>query len=71
MEDVLAVYSRTYSADYPVVCMDEKPLQLLSDARKSIPISKGNPVRYDSEYVIRIPNKLKTRICVKIVNHGF
>ncbi|MDD4700452.1 MAG: IS630 family transposase [Oscillospiraceae bacterium] len=51
MEDVLAVYSRPYNVDYPVVCMDEKPLQLLSDARKSIPVSKGNPVRYDSEYV--------------------
>ena len=51
MEDVLAVYSRPYDANHPVVCMDEKPLQLLADARKRIPASKGNPVRYDSEYV--------------------
>jgi hypothetical protein len=51
MEDVLAVYNRTYNADYPVICMDEKPLQLLADARKSISASNGNPVRYDSEYV--------------------
>lgn len=51
MEDVLAVYSRPYNAAYPVVCMDEKPLQLLADARKRIPASKGKPERYDSEYV--------------------
>jgi len=25
MEDVLAVYSRSYDAEYPVVCMDENP----------------------------------------------
>lgn len=34
MEDVLEVYSRPYDERYPVVCMDEKPLQLLADARK-------------------------------------
>ena len=51
MEDVLEVYSRPYSAAYPVVCMDEKPLQLLADARKKIPLVKGKPERYDSEYV--------------------
>ena len=28
MEDVLTVYSRPYDEDYPVVCMDEKPIQL-------------------------------------------
>jgi hypothetical protein len=51
MEDVLEVYSRPYNAAYPVVCMDEKPLQLLADARKRIPASKGKSERYDSEYV--------------------
>ena len=51
MEDVLEVYSRAYTAAYPVVCMDEKPLQLLADARKRIPASEGKVERYDSEYV--------------------
>ena len=51
MEDVLEVYSRPYNASYPVVCMDEKPLQLLADARKRISLTKGKPERYDSEYV--------------------
>ena len=29
MEDVLAVYARPYNAKMPVVCMDEKPYQLV------------------------------------------
>ena len=33
MEDVLEVYSRPYDKAYPVLCMDEKPLQLLAEAR--------------------------------------
>ncbi|MCC9712172.1 transposase [Streptomyces sp. MNU76] len=33
MEDVLAVYARPYDPARPVVCMDEKPYQLLGDAR--------------------------------------
>jgi len=35
MEDVLAVYARGYDPARPVVCMDEKPYQLLEDARDS------------------------------------
>ena len=31
MEDVLGVYSRPYDPEYPVVCMDEKPYQLLDE----------------------------------------
>jgi hypothetical protein len=30
MEDVLAVYARPYDPSRPVVCMDEKPYQLLT-----------------------------------------
>lgn len=29
MEDVLAVYSRAYDERFPVVCMDEKPVQFI------------------------------------------
>ena len=50
MEDVLEVYSRPYDSDYPVVCMDEKPLQLLAEVRKGY--RKGNGTRIqDSEYI--------------------
>jgi hypothetical protein len=27
MEDVLSVYARPYDENYPVICMDEKPVQ--------------------------------------------
>lgn len=30
MEDVLEVYSRPYDEKCPVICMDEKPFQLLT-----------------------------------------
>lgn len=51
MEDVLSVYSRPYDETYPVVCMDEKPVQFFDEARKSF-MSKKSGVRYeDNEYI--------------------
>jgi hypothetical protein len=51
MEDVLSVYERPYEEQIPVVCMDEKPFQLLDDQYKMIPMSKTNSVeKYDCEY---------------------
>ena len=52
MEDVLEVYSRPYDPKRPVVCMDEKPFQLLDEEREPIPMSEDNHVeKYDSEYI--------------------
>jgi len=51
MEDVLAVYARGYDPARPVVCMDEKPYQLLEDARDPLPAQPGRDRREDSEYV--------------------
>jgi hypothetical protein len=51
MEDVLAVYARLYDRAAPVVCMDEKPYQLLDHARTPIPATPGNDLKVDSEYV--------------------
>lgn len=51
MEDVLDVYRRPYDKNFPVVCMDEKPLQLLADARRKIKLKPGKPERFDNEYV--------------------
>jgi len=51
MEDVLAVYARQYNEDYPVVCMDEKPFQLLDERYMPIPMGKTNhKLKYDCEY---------------------
>jgi len=51
MEDVLDVYQQPYDADCPVVCMDEKPFQLLGEAREPIPMKPAKPKRQDNEYI--------------------
>ena len=48
MEDVLDVYEMPYD---PVVCMDEKPYQLLGEARESWAMRPGDNKKVDSEYV--------------------
>ena len=51
MEDVLSVYMRPYDPDYPVVCMDEQPFQLLDEYLEPIPMSETNHIeKYDCEY---------------------
>jgi hypothetical protein len=51
MEDVLEVYQRPYDPAFPVVCMDEKPYQLLGESRPSIPMKIGSVKREDGEYI--------------------
>lgn len=51
MEDVLDVYSRPYDAKHPVICMDEKPYQLLGEVRDPLPMRPGSDLKLDSEYV--------------------
>ncbi len=52
MEDILEVYSRPYDEKRPVVCMDEKPFQLLDEMFLPIPMSENNHTKkYDCEYV--------------------
>ena len=51
MEDVLEVYHRPHNPAAPVVCMDEKPYQLLGHVRDPIPAGPGHDLKQDSEYV--------------------
>jgi hypothetical protein len=51
MEDVLDVYQREYDENCPVICMDEKPYQLLDENREPIPMKVGNVKLEDSEYI--------------------
>jgi probable transposase len=51
MEDVLSVYSTTYDEHYPVVCMDEKPVQLFANARQSLHSKDGRIEYEDNEYI--------------------
>ncbi len=51
MEDVLAVYARPYNKNMPVVCMDEKPFQLLGEPSEPISMGPENHIeKYDCEY---------------------
>lgn len=51
MEDILDVYELSYDPVRPVVCMDEKPYQLLDHARDSLPMRPGDNQKIDSEYI--------------------
>ncbi len=51
MENVLDVYKRPYDVDYPVVCMDESPKQLIEETRLSVPMRPGQEARVDYEYI--------------------
>lgn len=50
MENVLEVYKRAYDPKHPVVCMDEKPKQLVKETRRPIACGKGRPECFDYEY---------------------
>ena len=51
MEDILDIYEKPYDPAVPVVCMDEKPYQLLGEAREPLPMRPGDTQKVDSEYV--------------------
>jgi hypothetical protein len=51
MEDILAVYARPYDKNRPVVCMDEKPFQLLSHTANPLPMEPGKPWRVNYDYI--------------------
>ena len=51
MEQVLAVYHRPYDARFPVVNMDEQPVQLISESRTPLSMRPGDTKKIDYEYV--------------------
>ena len=50
MEEVLDTYVQPYDPKFPVLCMDEQPIQLLNETRVPIPATKEHPRRVDYEY---------------------
>lgn len=50
MEDILDLYCLPYDKNCPVICMDEKPYQLLGECREPLPMKPGKPKRIDNEY---------------------
>lgn len=51
MEQVLDVYKRPYNKQYPVVCMDESPKQMIGETRIGESMESGKEMREDYEYV--------------------
>ena len=51
MERVLDVYKKPYDKDFPVVCMDESPKQLIEESKPRIPAKPGQPAKVDYEYI--------------------
>lgn len=63
MEDILTIYQKEYNPSLPVVCMDEKPVQLLGEIRERISAKpmetdpetdiqrSGSVQKIDSEYI--------------------
>src|SRR4029077_5670571 len=58
MEDVLVLYAEEPDPQYPVVCFDESPTQLIGEVREPIPAAPGRPERYDCEYRRQCPAHL-------------
>lgn len=50
MEEVLDVYQQPYNAAYPVIAMDEQPVQLVKETRSPIAATQSHPRRVDYEY---------------------
>lgn len=45
------LYQQPIDEEYPVICMDEKPYQMLDEVRDPIPMKPGKPARQDNEYM--------------------
>jgi len=50
MEEVLETYAQPYDGRFPVMCMDEQPVQLLKETRVPVAATKRHPRRVDYEY---------------------
>lgn len=50
MEDVLGLYARGHNPRRPLICFDEKMVQLIAETRCPLPMDPGRPAQYDYEY---------------------
>ena len=61
MEEILDLYEELYDPKHPVLCMDERPCQLIGDVLVPIPMKSGRAMKHDYEY------ERKGTCCVFIV----
>lgn len=50
MEEVLDIYEQPYDETIPLVCFDEKPVQLVAEVNAPLPPVPGHPEKQDYEY---------------------
>jgi hypothetical protein len=50
MEHLLELYAHPYEKAHPLVCFDEKSVELHADVRKPFAMQVGKPKRVDYEY---------------------
>ncbi len=50
MEKVLDYYEKPYDPNYPVICFDERPCQLIDDILQPMPVAEGKVKREDYHY---------------------
>ena len=50
MEHILTLYQRPYNPRRPLICFDEKSVQLLAHTREPVGLQSGKPNRQDYEY---------------------
>lgn len=50
MEHILDLYAQPYQTARPLVCFDEKSVELHADVRAPLPLQVGQPKRVDYEY---------------------
>lgn len=50
MEDVLHLYNLPLDEKRPLICFDERPVQLLGEVATPLPMKAGKPARFDYEY---------------------
>jgi hypothetical protein len=50
MEEILDLYAEPHDRQFPVVCFDESPYQLVSEVRQPLSVRPGQPARYGYEY---------------------
>jgi hypothetical protein len=51
MYALLDLYARPVNRTEPVICIDEKSLQLIAHSRKPLPMASSRPAKQDYEYV--------------------
>ncbi|HMD12992.1 MAG TPA: IS630 family transposase [Bacteroidota bacterium] len=70
MENILDLYEKPYDSEEPVICIDEKSVQLREDIYRPIPAKPGKVKKVDAEYKRRGTVNIFAAIEPKCGRHG-